>query len=62
MRQEEIPLTEAAARLRLSYNQTLRFVLLGRLCGEQRDGRWRVTVRSVEKLLREREAQDAPAV
>lgn len=38
-----VTLTQAAARLRLSYNQVLRSVLLGELPGHQDErGRWHV--------------------
>ncbi len=45
-----IPLTEAGHRLRLSYNQILRRVMVGELRGEQIDGRWQVDADQVERL------------
>ncbi len=50
-RPEMIPLTEAAHRLRRSYNQTLRLVLLGELKGAKNGrGRWEVDASDVERL------------
>ena len=46
--------SDAAARLRLSYNQVLRLVLVGDLRGERRGNRWFVFVAAVEEM-RERE-------
>lgn len=45
-----ISLTEAALRLKRSYPQTLRLVLTGVLQGEQENGRWRVSERSVTEF------------
>lgn len=55
-----IDLVEAAARLRLSYHQTLRLVLKGVLAGERRDGRWYVAARSLKRLAA-REQRQKPA-
>ena len=50
-----ITLTEAAAAIRRPYGVTLRLVLIGELLGERRDGKWRVSKRSVQSWLRDRE-------
>ena len=47
-----IPLTDAGYRLRLSYNQVLRQVMVGELRGERVDGKWKVDADQVEKLAR----------
>ncbi len=57
MENEEVPLVEAAVKLGASYNQTLRWVILGRLKGERRDGRWFVSAADVERLRAERERE-----
>jgi excisionase family DNA binding protein len=47
---DSITLTQAAARLRMSYNQALRLVLKGELRGWQDErGRWRVCRHAVEE-------------
>ena len=51
---KQCTLPQAAAQLGLSYNQTMRLVLVRALDGEQRDGRWWVNVSSVDRLVRER--------
>lgn len=56
MKQEQVRLVEAAVKLELSYNQTLRWILLGRLKGEQRDGRWFVDAVDLERVRGERAA------
>ena len=53
-----ISVSEAGARLRLSYNQVLRLVLVGDLHGERRGNRWFVFVTAVEEM-RERENSTA---
>ena len=53
----EMTLTQAGARLRVSYHVALRYVLTGKLEGEQVNGRWVVNVLSVEKM----EIRQAPA-
>jgi len=40
----EVPLSEEAWRRRLSYNQLLRLVLLGKVKGRKADGRWLVEI------------------
>ena len=53
---EQLSLVDAAFRLRLSYNATMRLVLRGDLRG-CRDGRhWQVDLADVERLERERHA------
>lgn len=54
MSNEEVSLVDAAVKLRASYNQTLRWVMVGRLTGERRDGRWFVNAADLERLRRER--------
>ncbi len=46
----EVTLTQAAARLKISYHHALRLVLTGRLEGEQVNGRWVVDLRSVQRM------------
>jgi hypothetical protein len=50
----EVTLMDAAARLAASYNQTLRLVLVGKLAGERRNGRWYVDADDLERLRAER--------
>jgi hypothetical protein len=51
----EITLTAALVRLRMSWAQGYRAVLTGRLAGRQMpNGRWLVTLASVEAAERER--------
>ena len=45
-----IPIADAAARLRLSYNQVLRLVLIGRLEGKRRGLRWMVSRNAVNRF------------
>lgn len=54
MKSEEVHLVEAAVKLGASYNQTLRWVLVGRLKGERRDGRWYVDAADLNRLHAER--------
>ena len=51
---DSMDLVAAAARLRKSYNATLRLVLLGKLEGARVAGRWKVRAADVERLARER--------
>ena len=53
MHEPEMSLSEAAARLKRSYNRTLRLVLIGKLDGWKDDGRWRLAATSVDKFARE---------
>jgi len=52
-------LPEAARELQQSWRQTYDDLLAGRLDGRQVRGRWRVTRRSLERLVRERAAMSA---
>jgi hypothetical protein len=61
MGDEEVRLVEAAVKLGASYNQTLRLVLVGRLKGQRRDGRWFVDARDLERFRRERHVEKASA-
>ncbi len=45
-----ISVSEAGARLRLSYNQVLRLVLVGSLQGERRGMRWWVSAAAVKEI------------
>jgi hypothetical protein len=47
---DSMSLTQAAVALQKSYNVVLRLVLLGRIRGEQRNGRWFVDARDVARL------------
>ncbi len=49
-----IDLAGAAARLRLPYHTAYKFVLTGRLEGGRRNGRWFVTVESVDSIIKSR--------
>lgn len=63
MRQERqfIPLVEAARRLKRSYNQTLRLVLIHELRGERTGaGKWEIDASDVERLIRARDAVQEP--
>lgn len=57
MKKQQISVVEAAAALRLSYNQTLRLILIGALKGARVNGRWTVDPRDIERLR----LQDDPA-
>ena len=50
----------AAHRLHLSYNQTLRLVLLGQLDAAKIAGRWRIEGESLERLARRRAEKASP--
>lgn len=55
--EERVSLAAACRRLGMSWAQGWRRLLRGELQGEQDErGRWHVTVESVERLRREREA------
>jgi hypothetical protein len=51
-----ISLSQAALALSASYNQTLRWVLVGELKGERREGRWLVDAADLQRLKAERAA------
>lgn len=57
----EIALSEAGLRLRVPYHRVFNLVLEGRLDGRRLGGRWLVTVSSIERLIRERQAQTPAA-
>lgn len=59
---DEMTLTEAAARLRRSYVQVLRLVLIGEIEGRQELGRWRVRRSSVELLAAREGDEDAESI
>jgi hypothetical protein len=61
MSDEEVRLVEAAVKLGASYNQTLRWVLVGRLKGRRREGRWFVDAHDLERLDRQRHAEQETA-
>jgi hypothetical protein len=52
---KEIPLAQAAQRLREGYTRTYRRVLSGQLSGGWRDGHWMVSVPDLERLAAELE-------
>ena len=54
MAEQEIGLAEAAARLRIPYQDAHRMLLTGKLPGAKRGGRWYVLVRDVEQLIKSR--------
>jgi hypothetical protein len=56
MQSTEVTLTEAAITLAASYNQTLRWVMVGELKGERRNGRWFVDAADLERLRAARTA------
>ena len=52
----EVDLVEAAAQLRVSWHTAHRWVLIGRLKGERKNGRWKVNAADLERLITERTA------
>lgn len=57
---QHITLSEAALRLRRSYNQTQRLILTGQLHGERNAaGRWIVDVADLARFQREHEDSEA---
>lgn len=54
-----IPLIQASALIRRSYNQTLRLVLLGEIRGERREGRWFVDRVSAERFAADHRTSEA---
>lgn len=50
----DLGLAEAAARLRIPYQDAHRLVLTGTLPGEKRGGRWYVRLSDVDELARQR--------
>ena len=52
-RECEMDLVEAAARLRIPWHKAHRWVLIGKLKGERRDGRWKVDAADLERLVAE---------
>lgn len=51
---QTVPLSRAGTRLRRSYNQVLRLVMVGALRGGQDDeGRWWVDATDLERFIRE---------
>lgn len=55
----EMGLAEAAARLRIPYQDAHRLLLTGRIIGRKRGGRWFVSVAAVDNLAREAEHEAA---
>jgi len=51
-----IGLAEAAARMKIGYQDAHRALLLGKLRGEKRGSRWFVRCTDVERLVRQRAA------
>jgi len=58
-RNDEIGLAEAAARLRIPYQDAHRLLLTGAIAGQKRGGRWFVQLADVEKLVRDRKGVPA---
>jgi hypothetical protein len=54
-----LPLVIVAQRLKQSYNRTMDMILTGQLAGERIQGRWYVTIESVEAIEQRDEAQTA---
>ena len=52
-------LAEAAQQLRLPYQDAHRLLLVGRLRGEKRGGRWFVRADDVQQVARERQSEPA---
>ncbi len=52
-RKGEMPLVDAAARLRIPYHTAHRYALTGRLTAVRRNGRWSVDRASVTRLADE---------
>ncbi len=52
MGKDVIGLAEAAARLKIPYQDAHRLLLTGKLRGEKRGGRWFVALRDVQRLMR----------
>lgn len=61
MNDKEVPLVEAAAKLHMSYNQTLRWIMIGRLQGLRRNGRWFVSAADLRRFESERGREDRAA-
>ena len=60
--EKRIDLVDASARLRVPYHTAHRWALVGKLDGERRDGRWTVSVSSLERLERQRAASRPEAL
>ncbi len=54
--QDTIGLAECAAELKIPYQDAHRLLLVGRLSGLKRGGRWICSRESLDRLLRERKA------
>ena len=52
-------LAEAGVRLRLPYQSVHRLLLIGKIRGEKIGSRWAVRVEDVDRLLRERQRDEA---
>ena len=50
MGEQWISIADAAVRLRLSYNQVLRLVLIGELPGKRRGNRWVLEADAVKEM------------
>lgn len=61
MELHEVPLAEAAMRLRMSGERTRRMMLRGRLEGRMEQGKWVVTVRSIERAAQSTAGPDDAA-
>lgn len=56
-----VDLVQAATRLCVPYGKAYRMVLTGALKGERQDGRWLVYREDLDRLLKERKDDRAPA-
>ncbi len=59
MRKNDIPLSEAALRLGLSWERAWRLVLTGALVGQKHHGKWTVSQASVDRFETVRRATDS---
>jgi excisionase family DNA binding protein len=61
VRDDWIMLSEAAALLRKSYNQTFRLLLIGKIRGTRLGGRWLLDHQAVEAMASQSESDTCPA-
>lgn len=51
---QQVSLPDAAIQLGMSYNQTLRLVLIRELTGRKREGRWYIDASDLKRLIARR--------
>ena len=61
MTAKTISMTAAGLRLRLSYSQVLRLVLLGKIEGKLKEGRWQLDRAAVQRFAQQRGQENAEA-